>query len=233
MSTVMDSEKVVISSPGLIEEWREIFTLAESLRVQARILVFKRQVPALWVVVLGGTGTGKSTIFNALAGQPLSETGVERPKTAGPILYAHESCQLATGVPVAGIETTVIPVSRQDLKPTAGLSGRLVILEHGRQEFSHLILADTPDLDSVELANRRIAEDLYHLADAVIFVTSQEKYADEVPYLFLLKVLEDQRLCYFILNKAEASSRKEDVLSTLQGAKVSLSSDRIWLFPMH
>ena len=220
-----------MSTPGLIEQWREIFTLAESVRVQAHVLLFKKQIPALWAVVLGGTGTGKSTIFNALCGKPLSETGVERPKTSGPILYAHKNCGLARGIPFTGIEMTVKLVAQQDPEPTAGLSGRLLVLEHNREAFSHIILADTPDLDSVELVNRRFAEDLYRLADAVIFVTSQEKYADEVPYLFLLRVLRDDRLCYFILNKAEEPSTKEDILLTLKGASVSLSRDRIWLFP--
>ena len=227
----MNGKKGVLSTPGLIEEWREIFSLAESVGVHARILLFKKQVPALWAVVLGGTGTGKSTIFNALCGKSLSETGVERPKTSGPILYAHQDRELTRGIPFAGIETTVKPASQQDPKPTAGLSGRLLVLEHTREEFSHIILADTPDLDSVERVNRRFAEDLYQLADAVIFVTSQEKYADEVPYLFLLRILRDQRLCYFILNKAEESSTQEDILSTLKAARVSLSHDRIWLFP--
>ena len=227
----MNGDKEVLSTPGLIEEWREIFSLAESAGVQAHILLFKKKSSALWAVVVGGTGTGKSTIFNALCGKPLSETGVERPKTSGPILYAHENRELARGVPFAGIETTVKSASAPDPQPTAGLTGRILVLEHNREEFSHLILGDTPDLDSVERINRRFAEDLYQLADAVIFVTSQEKYADEVPYLFLLRILKDQRLCYFILNKAEASSTKEDILATLEGARVSLAQDHIWLFP--
>jgi Dynamin family len=184
------------------------------------------------VVVLGGTGTGKSTLFNALCGKPLSETGVERPKTSGPILYTHESCRIQEGMPFSGMEViTIKPVSRGENKPTAGLSGHLLVLEHGREDFSHLILADTPDLDSVDLMNRRVAEDLYHLADAVVFVTSQEKYADEIPYLFLVRVLKEQRLYYFILNKAEESATRQDVLSALQGTGALLTKDRIWLLP--
>jgi len=226
-----DLEKVVVHSPGLIEEWREIFLLEESLRLQVHILLFKAKIPALWAVILGGTGTGKSTIFNALCGKPLSETGIERPKTSGPILYAHTRFDLATEIPFTGIETAAIPASHENPKPTPGLSGRLLVLEHDREDLSHILLADTPDLDSVEKVNRQVAEDLYHLSDAVIFVASQEKYADEVPHLFLRRILEDQRLCYLILNKAEESSTKEDVLSTLQGARGSLSHDHVWLFP--
>jgi GTPase SAR1 family protein len=221
-----------VYSPGLTEGWQEIPLLDASLRKQLQIFSYKRRIQALWVVVLGGTGTGKSTLFNALCGKPLSETGVERPKTSGPILYAHESCRIEEGLPFSGMEVTASrPVSDGEDKPTAGLSGHLLVLEHGREDFSHLILADTPDLDSVELLNRRVAEDLYYLADAVVFVTSQEKYADEIPYLFLLRVLKEQRLYYFFLNKAEESTTRQDVLSALQGADAPLARDRIWLLP--
>lgn len=235
--TVIDDMKPLGLSPrsflstGLIKEWQEISLLAESLSIQFQILSFKKQVPALWVVLVGGTGTGKSTLFNALCGKPLSETGVERPKTTGPILYAHEACGLEKAIPFPGMETTVIPASGSGLKATSGVRGRLIVLAHKREDLSHLILADTPDLDSVDLANRRVTENLYHLADAVVFVTSQEKYADEVPHLFLLRVLREQKLTYVILNKAEDASTPQDVLSVLEGARVALTASRISLFP--
>jgi GTPase SAR1 family protein len=220
-----------VRSPGLIEEWEEISLLSESIFIHLEVFHFKNQVPALWVVLLGGTGTGKSTLFNVLCGRPLSETGVERPKTSGPILYAHEGSRLREAIPFPEMEMMVRPASDADTHPTSGFSGRLLVLEHSREDLSHILLADTPDLDSVDPDNRRVAENLYRLSDAVIFVASQEKYADEVPYRFLLKVLREQRLCYFILNKAAEASSGEDVLSLLRGANVSLTADRIWLFP--
>ena len=220
-----------LRSPGLIEAWEEVFLLSESISTQLQVLHFKKQIPALWVVFLGGTGTGKSTLFNALCSTPLSETGVERPKTTGPILYAHEDCRLQEEIPFPEMEVTVRPSSAGDTGPTRGQSGRLFVLEHNREDFSHVILADTPDLDSVDAANRRVAENLYQLSDAVIFVASQEKYADELPYLFLLRVLREQRLCFFILNKAGDALTVEDVLSILRKENVSFSEDRLWLLP--
>lgn len=218
-------------SPGLIEEWQEISPLSKSIEVRLRVFQYKKQIPALWVVLLGGTGTGKSTIFNALCGRAVSETGVERPKTTGPILFAHEHLNLQETPPFPEMEITVKPAGETAGRPTSGLSGRLLAVVHKREDFSHLILADTPDLDSVDLANRMVAENLYLLSDAVVFVTSQEKYADEAPYLFLLRVLKEQRLCYLILNKAGESSTGEDVLSVLREAKGSLTADHVRLFP--
>jgi hypothetical protein len=75
--------------PGLTSKTREIRELAEDLPKMLAVFNYKRETPCLWVVFLGGTGTGKSTLFNALCGEELSETGVERPKTSGPIAYAH------------------------------------------------------------------------------------------------------------------------------------------------
>jgi energy-coupling factor transporter ATP-binding protein EcfA2 len=130
-------------------------------------------MPCLWVVFLGGTGTGKSTLFNALCGAALSETGVERPKTYGPILYAPEGCPLEKDFPLPGMELCKEIDEGGGHRPATGAAGRLVILEHARSEFSHIVLADTPDLDSVEMDNRQVAEDLFLLSDAVVFVTSQ------------------------------------------------------------
>jgi hypothetical protein len=220
-----------LRSPGLIEEWQEIHPLTESLLLHLRVFRCKKKVPALWVVLLGGTGTGKSTIFNVLCGKSVSATGVERPKTTGPILFAHEALDLREAFPFPEMEITAKPASETGDTPTSGSSGRLLVVGHAREDFSHIILADTPDLDSVDLENRTVAENLYLLSDAVIFITSQEKYADEVPYLFLLKVLKERKLCYVILNKAGETSTGEDVLSILREKSVSLAPGRVWLFP--
>ncbi len=37
----------------------------------------------LVITLQGGTGTGKSSVFNGLIGKPVSRTGIERPQTRG------------------------------------------------------------------------------------------------------------------------------------------------------
>ncbi|MGE5842510.1 MAG: hypothetical protein ACM335_09550, partial [Deltaproteobacteria bacterium] len=207
--------------PGLTKSSSEIPSLARSLRKRLDILKYKQEMRCLWVVFLGGTGTGKSTLFNALCGAPLSETGVERPKTYGPIVYAPRGCPIEKDFPLPGTELCKETCEGAGRKAAAGVSGRLVILEHSRSELSHLVLADTPDLDSIEIENRRIAEDLFLLSDAVIFVTSQEKYADEVPHRFLLGVLEGPRPFFVLFNKAE-----EEL-----GDELPKARDRLWIIP--
>ena len=173
-STLDGFRPEAIKVPGLTEACHEIPSLAKNFRKRLDILRYKRGMPCLWVVFLGGTGTGKSTLFNAFCGEALSETGVERPKTYGPILYAPEGCPIEKNFPLPGIELCKETCEGGSHKAATGAAGRLMILEHTRGEFSHLVLADTPDLDSIEVDNRQVAEDLFLLSDAVIFVTSQE-----------------------------------------------------------
>lgn len=220
-----------VKVPGLTKSSLEIPSLAKNLRKRIDSLKYKQGMPCLWVVFLGGTGTGKSTLFNALCGAALSETGVERPKTCGPILYAPKGCPVENRFPLPGMELCKETGEGSGLKAAAGSAGRLVILEHARREFSHLILADTPDLDSVELDNRQVAEDFFLFSDAVIFVTSQEKYADEVPHRFLLRILKGQRPFFVLFNKAEEGAMPEDFLSTINEAALSHEKDRLWIIP--
>jgi energy-coupling factor transporter ATP-binding protein EcfA2 len=220
-----------IKAPGLTKASHEIPGLATNLRKGLDILRYKHGMSCLWVVFLGGTGTGKSTLFNALCGAPLSETGVERPKTCGPILYAPKGRLVEKDFPLPGTELCKEPCEGAGLKAATGAAGRLMILEHARSELSHLALVDTPDLDSIEIDNRQIAEDLFLLSDAVIFVTSQEKYADEVPHRFLLRILKGQRPFFLLFNKAEESATPGDFLFTIKGEELSPAKDRLWLIP--
>ncbi|MBW2624414.1 MAG: hypothetical protein JRD68_16010, partial [Deltaproteobacteria bacterium] len=107
----------------------------------------------------------------------------------------------------------------------------LVVLEHDRADWCDFVVADTPDLDSVEVENRRIAEDLYLMSDLVVFITSQEKYADDVPYRFLTRIIEEGRPYFFLLNKTRGEIGGAEVEQTLAGQSLTIDKDRIWLIP--
>lgn len=65
--------------------------LAESGELLARIGERRRlSLDHTVVAVAGATGSGKSTLFNALAGLELSETGVRRPTTSRPVSCAWQ-----------------------------------------------------------------------------------------------------------------------------------------------
>jgi len=202
----------------------------EMTRRQAA-LHYKQSHACPWVVFLGGTGTGKSTLFNAFCGKSISKTGVERPKTSGPILYAPTHCAVASGLAVTGINIEQRPEDQSEGGAATGHSDRLLVLTHKQNGDRPLVVVDTPDLDSVEGIHREIAEDFYLLADAVVFVASPEKYADEMPCRFLAKVLEENRPLFFLLNKVQEPFGKAEILASLDNQGISLPRGRIWLIP--
>ena len=59
----------------------------------------------LVVATFGGTGTGKSSLVNALVGQECTRSGRQRPTTRQPIVIAHPRTDLvALGIPLHDVQ---------------------------------------------------------------------------------------------------------------------------------
>ncbi len=145
--------------------------------------------------LIGGTGTGKSTLFNSLAGEKISDVGMRRPCTLKAVILAHEQF-------VTRIENS--PYSEE------GTDTQLIVVAHLRPELSPLILVDTPDFDSVETSNRMIFESFFVICDIVIFVTSQEKYADHSGWETLLQAIRWGKKTICVMNKVTSDTAYVD-----------------------
>ncbi|MGO1594181.1 MAG: GTPase, partial [Ancrocorticia sp.] len=112
------------------------------------------------VAFAGATGSGKSSLMNAVVGEKLAHVTARRPTTS--------SALAVTGVPVTaltrwlGIEQTATSTNL----PSTG--------------NSQLVLVDLPDIDSTEYAHRRVAKDVLARADLIVWVVDPQKYADSV-----------------------------------------------------
>ena len=152
--------------------------------------------PLLVVVLMGGTGVGKSTLMNALAGAAVAQASFTRPTTRDPVVYYHQS------------------VGQAALDPALRLC-RLVT--HDREALRHKVVVDTPDLDSNDVANRDRLFAVLPVADVVLFVGSQEKYHDKLGWE-LFQAQRQRRAFAFVLNKwdrcldAAAGRRPDDDL---------------------
>jgi hypothetical protein len=151
--------------------------IATDLGRQAEALDVER--PILVIVLMGGTGVGKSTLLNALAGGAVAQASLARPTTRDPVVYYHESIK----------PDRLDPALRQ-----------CVLAPHDRPELEYKVLVDTPDLDSNDLSNRDKLRQVLPVADVVLYVGSQEKYHDKLGWDLFLRQRR-RRAFAFILNK--------------------------------
>jgi GTP-binding protein EngB required for normal cell division len=117
------------------------------------------------VALAGGTGSGKSTLFNALSGATFSPPGVTRPMTR----HAH-AC--VWGMQGAAPLLDWLGVQRRHRYARAS------VLDSGESDLDGLILLDLPDHDSVVTASMAAVDRLSKLADMVVWVLDPQKYAD-------------------------------------------------------
>lgn len=151
--------------------------LADDLHRQADSL--KAEQPLLCIMLMGGTGVGKSSLLNALAGGAIAKSSFTRPTTRDPVVYYHES---------------VKPEKFDPVLRTCHLAS------HDRMALQHKIIVDTPDVDSTHLANRDKLLQLLPVADVVIYVGSSEKYHDSIGHE-IFKQQRKRRAFGFVLNK--------------------------------
>jgi len=133
--------------------------------------------------ILGGTGVGKSTLMNALAGTEIASTSHRRPHTDHVLIYKHEDVDT-----LPALETQNLPWH---------------VVSHKGDAVKHVLLCDLPDFDSLMGEHReRVIHFLGHL-DVLVWVTSLEKYGDSRFYEFLQTVPKAEQNFIFVLNKID------------------------------
>ncbi|MEU6342078.1 GTPase [Streptomyces sp. NPDC046977] len=129
------------------------------------------------VALAGATGSGKSSLFNALTGLDLARVGVRRPTTSEPVACAWDP-QGAAGL----LDRLGIPPRHRHARHSV-LDGEDPVGEGGTERdgaagLGGLVLLDLPDHDSAALTHRDQVDRLLTLVDVVVWVLDPEKYAD-------------------------------------------------------
>ena len=123
------------------------------------------------VALAGATGSGKSSLFNALVGADVATIGARRPTTSLPtaaIWGDADASELLDWLAVDKRHVVEAAAARDDGVADRGSLGAL----------DGLVLLDLPDFDSREVAHRVEAERVLELVDVFVWVTDPQKYAD-------------------------------------------------------
>lgn len=135
----------------------------------------------LMVAFMGGSGVGKSTLLNRLAGKAIARTGIERPTSREVTLYHHHS------------------VAIQHLPEQLPIT-QIKIAQHEEEAKKNLIWIDMPDFDSTEQSNKQLVLQWLPHIDVLVYVVSPERYRDEKAWQLLLA--EGARHAWlFVLNQ--------------------------------
>jgi len=160
------------------------------------------------VAILGGTGTGKSTIVNRLLGADVSAASFRRTFTAGVIAIVDQTRRLPD-------DWLGLPHATAEALPARGEADRLVVVEHANELTRSVVLADTPDLDGDQPLHHAQADRAFRWADAVVLLVTPEKYqmTELVPYYRLVRRWNVPAL--FAMNKTEQGEAVEDYQTRL------------------
>ncbi|QDB79360.1 ABC transporter [Georgenia wutianyii] len=150
--------------------------------------------------LLGATGSGKSSLFNALVGEPLAEVHARRPTTTRPLAAVWDA-------PGAGGLLDWLEVPERRVRPAD-------------PRLTGLVLLDLPDIDSTRSENRRVAARLAERVDALVWVLDPQKYADAVVHEeYLHPLREHASVSIVVLNQADRLAAEDlpGVLDHLRG----------------
>lgn len=117
---------------------------------------------SVYVLALaGGTGVGKSTLLNAIAGHEVSLAGALRPTTSEAVAWLPSS-------------------RRHELAHLLQWLAISEIREHAGGTLGDVAVLDLPDFDSIALQHRERVDAMLPRVDAVAWIVDPEKYMDQV-----------------------------------------------------
>ncbi|MDA1342843.1 MAG: 50S ribosome-binding GTPase [Proteobacteria bacterium] len=135
----------------------------------------------LIVAFMGGTGVGKSSLLNRLAGKAIAKAGIERPTSREATLFHHKD------------------ITIQHLPEKLPIE-KIRIAQHEDESKKNIVWIDMPDFDSTEQSNKALVFEWLPHIDVLIYVVSPERYRDEKAWRLLMS--EGNRHAWlFVLNQ--------------------------------
>ena len=144
------------------------------------------------VALAGSTGSGKSTLFNALVRDEVAPTGVRRPTTS-------------TAQAAVFDRDGAIGAGTAELLDWLSVDRRHVVDAATSVDLDGLVLLDLPDHDSVEADHRAEVDRLVEVVDAFVWVVDPQKYADAALHeQYLRRFATHAAVTIVVLNQVDA-----------------------------
>ena len=152
------------------------------------------------LALAGGTGVGKSSLLNALAGHTVSAVRAVRPTTDQPIAWVADE-------------------RRDELAPLLAWLGVRHVTTHADDDLAGVAILDLPDVDSVRTEHRATVDALLPRIDAVAWVLDPEKYDDARLHAYLREMAPHAARMRFVLNKADrlTDAQRTELAHDLEG----------------
>lgn len=143
------------------------------------------------LALAGGTGVGKSTLLNAIAGENVSSASARRPTTSDAVAW--------------------VPASRgRELASLLQWLGVTEVREHAGGSLADVAVLDLPDFDSIALDHRERVDALLPRVDAVAWIVDPEKYKDHVMHAGYLRQFAPRiRRQIVVLNRSDLLSASD------------------------
>lgn len=186
------------------ERFAQILSRGERLlRVKLSFEADRAEDAPPLVVIAGGTNVGKSTVFNWVVGDGVASASPLARHTKAPTIYLHtdELAALRNGAFLPSYRRLTLATPTDPTEESGEDPCAYFLLTHERGDVRNVVLIDSPDIDSTHARNREVAQDLLFLADAVLFVSTPEKYNDELCVQYLRQACELLKGLTCVLNK--------------------------------
>ena len=160
------------------------------------------------VALVGGTGSGKSSVFNAVSRLQFAEVGVLRPTTSqvSACVWGTEADALLDWLAVS-LDHRIQRESALDGEVEASMRG--------------LVLLDLPDHDSIAPDHREVVDWLLPMVDLLVWVVDPQKYADDALHSgYLRRLVGHEAAMLVLLNQVDTVP--EDTIDVLRADVVHL-----------
>lgn len=172
------------------------------------------------VALAGGTGSGKSSVFNAISRLLFAEVGARRPTTSQvtACVWAHHADDV--------LDWLGVPLDRR-IERESALDGE------SEADLRGLVLLDLPDHDSVEPEHRQVVDRVLPQVDLLVWVLDPQKYADDVLHSDYLRRLAGHEGAMLVLLNQMDTVPPSGQASVLRDMDRLLREDGLEGVPVH